>query len=349
MSRRVTIKDVAAQARVSYQTVSKVLNHQVKVTRETEERIREAVRITGYRPNLAARSLRSKRTHLIGFSWAPAPLEQGNPIIDQFLRSMVQAGQKAGYHILTFPYQPGEKWIDAYRDLIDTNLVDGFILSNVEYDDPRVKFLKDRDFPFVAFGRSNPDWIFPYVDVDGAAGMASVVDHLVQRGHSRIAALAWAEDSRVGNNRMDGFRAALTSMGIQVPPGWILRGEGVYRFGREAAGRLISLPQGSRPTAIVAFNDFMAIGAMHAAQARGLQVGKHIAVTGFDDTPAAKYTTPSLTSVSQPIWEIGRQVIDMLVGFLDGREGLEKNILLEPRLVVRDSTGQDTDAVGKDG
>ena len=150
MSRQVTIKDVAAYARVSYQTVSKVLNHQARVTKETEDRIWEAVRATGYRPNLIARSLRSRNSQLIGYSWAPAPPQQGNPILDQFLQGMVHASEDAGYHVLTFPHRPGKQWVEGYQELIDTNRVDGFVLSSVEYDDPRIKLLQERNFPFVA-------------------------------------------------------------------------------------------------------------------------------------------------------------------------------------------------------
>ena len=337
-----TIKDVAAKAGVSYQTVSKVLNNQAKVSKETEERIWEAVRAIGYRPNLIARSLRSRRSHMIGYSWAPAPKEQGNTILDQFLQGMVLAGENSGYHVLTFPHRQGEKWIEEYRELIDTNRVDGFVLSSVEYNDPRIELLQDRSFPFVAFGRSNPDWDIPYVDVDGAAGMRMVVEHLLARGHRKIAALAWSEDSRVGNNRMEGFLAAQHGAGIQPVPEFIQRGEGVYQFGLEATKRLLDLPEEKRPTAIVAFNDFMAIGGMHAARARGLQVGRDIAITGFDDTPIVQYLTPALTSVRQPIWEIGQQVIAMLFSMLDKQDIQKKHVLLKPRLIVRDSSGPES-------
>lgn len=338
MSRRVTIKDVAAHAKVSYQTVSKVLNKQAQVSKDTEERIWEAVRVLGYRPNVIARSLRSQRSRMIGYSWAPSPNDQGNSILDQFLQSMVQAGDAAGYQVLAFPHRPEGKWIDAYRELIDTNRVDGFVLTSVEYDDPRIQLLQELDFPFVAFGRSNPSWDIPFVDVDGADGLRQVVKHLLSSGYRRIAALAWPQDSRVGNNRMEGFLGALQKAGVDLPDEWLLRGEGVYQFGLEATARLLSRAWNPLPDAIVAFNDFMAIGAMHAIQARGMQVGKDIAVSGFDDVPLVQYLTPSLTSVRQPIWEVGQQVMRILLDLLAGKKDSHKNILLKPRLIVRDSS-----------
>ncbi len=338
MSRQATIKDVAARAGVSYQTVSKVLNHKIRVSRATEERIREAARAVGYRPNLVARSLRSRRSYMIGYSWAPSLPEQGNPILDLLLQGMVSASKQAGYHVLPFQHRPGDRWIEAYQEMIDANRVDGFVLSGVEYDDPRIQMLQGSGFPFVAFGRSNPHWDFPFVDVDGAVGMTRVVEHLVAQGHRKLAALAWSEKSRVGNNRMEGFLRGMALAGIDLHPEWIQRGEGVVQFGRQAAARLLDLPVNIRPSALVAFNDFMAAGAMQSAQARGLQVGTDLAITGFDDTSIAPYLTPALTSVRQPLREIGQRVIAMLVAILEQGETQEAHVLLQPELVVRQSS-----------
>lgn len=336
---RITLKQVASEAGVSYQTVSKVLNRQGSVSKETEERIWQAVRSLGYRPNLIARSLRSQRSGMIGYSWEPASPDQANAILDRFLQSMTEAAEGMGYHLLAFPYRPGNAWVESYRELVDTNRVDGFVLSSVEYNDPRILFLQERSFPFVAFGRSNPEWEFPYVDVNGEMGMRMVVDHLVERGHRRIAALAWPEPSRVGSNRLDGFLASLETHHIALQPEWVVRGEGSFTFGREAALRLLDLPPTLRPTAIAAFNDIMAIGAMHAIQERGLQPGRDIAITGFDDSPLIQYLTPGLTSVRQPIWEVGLAVINILSGYLN-QEPVDSYKLLSPELIIRQSSSE---------
>ncbi len=340
MARQITLKEVAARAGVSYQTVSKVLNKQVQVSKETEARIHAAVQELGYRPNLIARNMRQQRSRLIGYSWQPASPDQGNAILDSFLQSMAQAAEGAGYHVLCFPHHSGSEIIAGYRDLIETNRVDGFVISSVEFDDPRIDFLRRQKFPFVAFGRSNPEWNFPCVDVDGADGMRQVVEHLLSQGHLRIAALAWPEESRVGQNRMSGYLAALEKAGVTPLPEWIRRGQGTLDFGQTAAEELLELPAAQRPTALVAFNDIMAIGAMSAVEARGLQVGVDVAVTGFDDNPMAQYLRPSLTSVRQPVWEIGQQVISLLVGALE--DPLRESIcsLLSPQLIVRQSSGQ---------
>ncbi len=339
MTNRVTLKQVAELAGVSYQTVSKVINGKASVSKETEERIWAAVRQLGYRPHLIARGLRSQRSQLIGYSWPPSPPSQPNPILDQFLQSMFQAAEQEGYHLLTFPHHEGEDQVNAYRELIDTARVDGFIISAVEMDDPRIAFLIERSFPFVAFGRANPDWDFPYVEVDGAAGMRQAVRYLLSLGHRNIFALAWPEQSRVGKDRLRGYLETMQKAGLQPATDWIARGEGAFEFGYAATDRWLRRAPSERPTAIVALNDVMAIGAMQAVRDHGLRVGMDVSVVGFDDYPLVEYLSPALTTVRQPIEEVGRRIVSMLVRILKGDPLEERHVLLEPELVVRASSG----------
>jgi DNA-binding LacI/PurR family transcriptional regulator len=337
MASKATLKQVAARAGVSYQTVSKVLNKQAQVSRETEHRIHEAVRELGYRPNQIARNMRAKRSFMIGYSWAQISPNQVNHILDQFLTSMVREAEAAGYHLLPFPFREGDGLVDAYRELIDTGRVDGFVLSSVNYDDPRITFLLERKFPFVAFGRSNPELDFPYVDVDGFDGFCQVMQYLISRGHQRIAVVAWPENSRVGNERVRGYFECMHAAGLKICSEWIERGEGTFEFGREAASRLLRLPAPDRPTAIVTLNDTQAIGVLHAAREEGLEVGTEIAIIGFDDAPMSKYLFPSLTTVRQPIHEAGRKCVEMLVSLMKGEEPQKRHILLLPELITRAS------------
>ncbi len=338
--RHVTLKQVASSAGVSYQTVSKVLNRQIQVSKETEDRILDAARTLGYRPSFVAQSLRAQRAFTIGYSWPPSPPDQENIVLDQFLQSMFLAAEARGYYLLCFPYHADiNKHLATYNDLIETRRVDGFVLSNIEYDDPRVSLLIERNFPFVAFGRSNSDLIFPWIDLDGGLGIRQSMLHLLEKGHRKIAALAWPLDSRVGNNRMEGYFSALQDAGITPDESWIKRGEGVFDFGYHATMELLDLPQDCRPTALIALNDMMAIGASQAIKDRGLLVGQDIAVTGFDDAPMVQYTFPSLTTLRQPISEIGQRIIAMLMEYINtGAIPQNPNILVAPQLIVRNST-----------
>lgn len=338
MAGRVTIKDVALEAGVSYQTVSKVLNHQAKVKPETERKIYQAIERLGYTPHQAASSLRSHRTRLIGYSGPTWPPNQSNPILDEFLQSMLPAAEKAGYYLLCFPHRAGEHQVDPYRRLVDSNRVDAFVVSGVEYDDPRLRYLLDKDFPFVAFGRSNLDMKFSFVDVDGESGMRQVVEHLLSLGRRRIAALAWPETSRVGKDRMAGYHLALQAAGIEVNNEWVARGEGSQAFGRQTTQGWLALPSERRPDAVAALNDAMAVGAMQAIRDAGLRVGVDLAVTGFDDLPMTQFLSPPLTTVRLPVAEIGRQVIEILVGILEGKITELRHELVEPQLVVRQSS-----------
>ncbi len=340
LKRRVTLKEVASSAGVSYQTVSKVINHKVQVSTITEERIWQSVRDLGYRPNYTARSLRSRLSFTLGYSWPPTPPGSANTILDQFLQSMFTAAEGLGYYLLCFPYHTDPTQLLAtYSELINTGRVDGFILSSVEYDDPQVTFLLEKKFPFVAFGRSNPELVFPWIDVDGAKGIQQVVEHLLVSGHTRIAALAWPEDSRVGNERMAGYFSALEKAGIAPHPGWIKRGQGNFAFGFRATHQLLSVPEEDRPTALITMNDPMAVGALQAARQHGLQIGSQFAIAGFDDSPMVQYLDPPLTSVSQPIWEVGERIIPMLIEYINtGAPPEPISILVSPQLVIRGST-----------
>ena len=337
MASKATLKQVAARAGVSYQTVSKVLNNQAQVSSETEKRIHEAVRDLGYRPNQIARNMRAMRSHMIGYSWAQTYPDQVNHILDQFLTSMVQEAEAAGYHLLPFPFREGEEHIDTYRELIDTGRVDGFVLSSVNYNDSRLSFLLEREFPFVAFGRSNPELDFHYVDVDGLLGVCQAVNHLISRGHRQIAAIGWPGESRVGNERLRGYREAMQAAGLEIDPSWIERGEGTYEFGREAALRLLKLPDPLRPTAMITLNDTQAIGVLRAAREAGLAVGRELAVIGFDDAPMAQYLHPALTTVRQPIQDAGRKCVEILVSLMKGELQDKQHVLLNPILIIRES------------
>lgn len=348
MAKRVTLKQVAARANVSYQTVSKVINGKGDVSSATEERIWHAVHELGYRPHHMARSLRSRRALTIGYSWPPSTPDQPNPILDQFLQSMLLAAEREGYYLLSFPHFFDQyDQIEAYKKLIDSNRVDGFVISAVEYDDRRVAFLIERDIPFVAFGRSNHDWDFPYVDVDGAFGLTIATDHLLEQGHRRIAILAWPEHSRSGDDRLHGYLTALEKAGLESHPSWIARGEGCFEFGFETTMKWLQSPHEQRPTAIVALNDSMAIGAMHAAKELGVRIGPELGIVGFDDTPFICHLTPPLSSLRQPVWEAGQDVIGLLVAILENKHIERRQILLSPELVIRESSLVSPE--GKDG
>lgn len=333
-----TIRDVAREAGVSTATVSYVLNDSRRVAEETRQRVLQAAQRLGYRANIIARNLQASETRLLGYTWRPTPPHQFNPILDQFLNAIAQAAARHQYHILTFPTTSIEEEIAIYRDMVLTGQVDGFVLSNTNLDDPRVRALLEIGFPFVAFGRSNPEWDFPWVDVDGVHGVVLATQHLIERGHRRIGCLAWPEASLTGQYRLEGYLQTIAEAGLAVEPAWILRTENTYEDAYSTARTMLSLPRSQRPSAVIALSDLMAIGAMNAAADLGIEVGRELAVVGFDDAPVARFLRPPLSSLAQPISEVGERLATMLIDLVNGRQPAEPHVLLKPSLVVRASS-----------
>ncbi len=337
-----TIKDVAREAGVSIATVSYVLNNkQAAVSAPTRRHVIEAAERIGYRPNVTARNLRSSQTRLIGYAWYDAPGNEApsgrlNSVLEWFTFYLARAAEQAGYHLLTFTYPIGEPE-PTYHELIRTGRVDAFVLAGTVADDARVQFLIEQGFPFVSFGRSNPEWQFPWVDTDGKEGVQQAVNYLVGLGHRRIAMLGWPEHSLTGNFRLAGYLEALTQAGMPVNPNYIWRGDHTVQAGRDAVEWFCRLPASEQPTAIVAVSDLMAIGLMQEAARRGLDVGRRLSVIGFDDVPMTEFLRPALTTIQQPIPEIGEALISMLETVLNKQEADVANLLIPPRLVIRDS------------
>ena len=334
----ITIRDVAKKAGVSTATVSYVLNNSRQVGDGTRERVLTAARQLGYRPNITARNLQASETRLIGYSWRPTPPDRFNPVLDRFLQAIAEAAAHHDYRILAFPSLDIHEELSAYEEMMLIGQVDGFILTNTNFDDERVLALVKNQFPFVSFGRANEDWDFPWIDVDGAAGTLAAVRHLVSQGHRRIGFLAWPEVSQTGHYRMHGFLTGMQEAGLLVDEAWVQLAGNFHDEAYAATQRLLALPAERRPSAVVASSDLMAMGVINAGWDTGLQVGGDLAVVGFDDAPIACFLRPALTTLAQPIYDIGERLVSMLLDEINGLSHAERQILLAPSLVVRASS-----------
>ncbi len=340
MSTGKTIRDVAREARVSIATVSYVLNNSRHVGPATRERVLEAARRLAYRPNITARNLQASETRLFAYTWQPSSPDHFNPILDSFLQAVVYAAAERGYRFLVFPTATVEDELATYETLMLEGQVDGFVLSNTNLDDARVQGLLAESFPFVAFGRSNPDWDFPCVDVDGTFGVRSAVEHLVERGHRRIGVLGWPDHSLTGRFRLAGYFEGMTAAHLPVADGWVKRTENQYADAYETSAQLLREGRADRVTALIAMSDLMAIAAINAAWDAGLEPGRNFAVVGFDDSPVTRFIRPALSSLRQPISEVGRRLVDLLVALCQGESIAERAVVLKPELIVRASSEQ---------
>lgn len=332
-----TIKDVAKEAGVSIATVSYVLNKKdTFVSKETRRQVLEAIERIGYTPNVTARNLKSSQTRLIGYAWHETPNDQVNPVMDRFNYYLAQAAEAAGYHVLTFTH-PMRQPLPVYDEFIRTQRVDALVVAGTVRADERIRFLIDADFPFVSFGRSNQGWDFPWVDTDGEQGVHTAMEYLIGLGHHKIAMAAWPEESISGSFRVQGYLDALGDVGIPFRPDYLVRGEHSEQAGRAAMAAWCNLPLDEQPTAVVAITDLVAVGVMNEAERRGLVVGRDLSVIGYDNVPMSQYLRPALTTLEQPILEIGRALMETLEHILRQDAPPNTHQLIPPRLVVRDS------------
>lgn len=334
---RATVESVAAHAQVSRQTVSNALNAPERLRPETLERVLSSVRELGYRPSSAARSLRTNSTRVIGARLTPQQSETGG-VLDRFMHALCEAAGGHGYDVLMFTAADDSAEIGCYEELIRRSAVDGFVLTGTHFSDPRADWLLDSDSPFVAFGRP---WGAPrprhcWVDVDGAAGTAAAVAHLAEQGHRRIAFLGWPERSGVGDDRRHGWFDEMRRRRLPVR-GYELHEPDSLDSGARMAERL--LDRAAPPTAFVCVSDAVALGAFRTLEDRRLRPGRDVAVVGFDDSPAAGLVRPGLTSVRQPLEEVARHMVELLLQRLTTPDGRCADRLLLPELVIRGSSG----------
>ncbi len=332
----VTLKDIARETGYSVTTVSRALNDYDDVKPATKQIIRDAAERLGYHPNVIAQHLKRRRTDTLGFIIPTSGHRFSDPFFIEFLTGIGNAASTHGYDLLVSTQAPGPEEIDVYRRFVRGKRVDGLIIVRTRRHDSRITYLLEQRFPFVAFGRTEDDSSFPFVDEDGRAGIAQAAQHLIDLGHRRIAFITADQHLMFAYERLMGYIETLQQNGMAVDESLIVEGDLSQRSGRRAANHLLELPE--PPTAIMATNDLMALGAMAAIQAHGLTVGRDVAVTGFDDIPLAAHSHPPLTTVRQPIYEIGIMACEMLICILRGEPLEHPQAVLQPALIVRESS-----------
>jgi LacI family transcriptional regulator len=330
---RATIRDIADLAGVSIATVSRVLNDRPDVAAGTRETVLQVVREHGFTTNRGARGLSSGRTGMIGLT---LPL-----VNDAYFGPMLSGATEALYEsdlriVLCPTLHEHDREVSLVERLM-RGTTDGAILMLPEESLEELESLQRQGYPFVVVDpREQPPDGIACVAAMHAAGAKQATEHLLSLGHRRIGAIAGAPGWYATEERLHGFRAALAATGILLDPELVVYSDWRIPQGIVAADRLLSLRD--RPTAIFGFNDNVAIGALHAARARGLSVPEDLSVVGFDDTAQTVIVTPNLTSVSQPLAELGRTGVSLLTRLLDGQRVDALRMELSTKLVVREST-----------
>ena len=325
-----TLEEVGALAGVSRATVSRVINGSPKVSPDVRAAVEKAIAALGYTPNLAARSLVTRRTDTIALVVCePEERVFADPFFANVVRGLSSAAADVDKSLVLLLAQDDRERERARRYLRPEH-VDGVVLMSLHGDDPLPRQLAGAGTPTVLVGRPVGRANIPYVDADNRGGARLAVEYLLARGRKRVATIAGPSNMCAGVDRLDGYRDAIGKRAAIVEEGDF--GE---ESGYEAMKRMLS--RRSRPDAVFAGSDLMAVGALRALRDAGLSVPRDVAVVGFDDVPLAAHTQPELTTVRQPLDQMAQAVADLLLRRIAVPSTRIKPVICATELVVRRS------------
>lgn len=328
-----TIKDVAERANVSTATVSYVLNGTGTVTAETRQRVLAAVEALNYKPNHAARSLRT-RSHTLGLVLSQGAAGLSDPALAELVAGLSEAAAARGYYLLlATSAEDSEHELGA--SLARSGRVEGLVLLDLRVDDERAAFLGAAGVPCVGAGAPVEAQPCPSVGFDLARGAADVVRHLLALGHRRIGMIALPSDLADSEPFFQGFTGALEGAGLELDPALVVEAGTGQEDGMAAAQELLARPEA--PTAVVAASDALAFGAMHALRDAGYEVGRQLSLVGCGDLPLAAHVHPPLTTLRAPRRALGAALAHRLIALVERRQPAPEG-LLPLQLIVRRST-----------
>lgn len=335
-AQRPTVKTLAQATGYSIATISKALRDSPVVTAETKERIREAALKAGYQANMRGVSLRAGKTFQAavlmpvsvaeGFEWDGVEYTQ-------ILSGISQALEDSPYSIAVHVIRDADDGRGVAQRIVETGLADGLIFSGIRAEDPRIDFLVEHDFPFVALGRCRKPLTYAHVDVDNEWAAHAATERLIAGGHRRIALIN--PDSRLSYamDRIDGFRRALLQSGLAPCDDLIATGGLSTRFGKESVLRLRTLPD--PPTGFICVNEATTLGVLAGLAELALAAGRDVDVIAYDDINVSAYFAPPLTTFYLPIERLGRKLGEFFLRRIAGEEPAALQELYRPELIVR--------------
>lgn len=332
----VTAQDIAELAKVSKSTVSRVLSGAGvgMISEGTRERVRAATAQLGYSPDPIARALRGKPTHLIGL----IVREIDDPFFARFISIISLQARELGYQLVLGNAHSDPSEALEVTSVFETRHCDGIIiLGDLRGDEAGMARIQEDNQAVVALCAGSVKSSVPTINCDNRLGIRLLMTHLHDLGHRRFAFIdgGWLGDIQ---ERKKAFLQYLPEHDLTLPPSWIQADTNDPSGGARAALRLLEAPE--RPTAIIASDDIMAIGVLKAIFEQGLRVPEDLSVVGFDDIEMARYVSPPLTTVRQPIDEMSRHALDLLFELVQRHTPRLPVIAVPPELVVRGSTGK---------
>lgn len=331
-----TIKQVAHKAGVSTCTVSNVLNNKRRVRADTRARVEQAAAELHYTPSGIARSLKINRTLTLGMVVTTST----NPFYSEVLQAVEQRCYELGYSLIIANTRGNAGRLQAAITTLRSRQVDGIILMCTEVDpavhlDPRAL----DGLPIVVADWAISDMLADVIRENGRLGGYLATRHLLDQGHRHLGMLTGPRGKRTAEDRYQGFLAALQEAGLEVPGhNWTIEGDFELLGGYDAARALLRAQ--TLPTAVVAGNDMMAIGALRAFHEAGLKIPDDMALIGYDNIELSAHLVPALSTIEQPKAQLGSAAVDLLLERIKRPGGACQTVHLEPELVVRESTAR---------
>jgi LacI family transcriptional regulator, repressor for deo operon, udp, cdd, tsx, nupC, and nupG len=327
----VRIVDVAKLANVSTATVSRVLSNSGTVTKETTEKVMEAIEKLNYQPNILARQLRKLETKTI---LVVVP-DITNTFFSKILRGIEEIAAKNGYQVLLGDTGNNLERENEFLNILRQKKADGLILLTARIDQKSIEEIAE-EFPVVLACEYIEGSQIPTVSIDNISSARKATEHLIRSGHKRIGFISGPLNVVLSRDRLKGFNQAIAQHGLTVESFLIQEGDFSYESGFNLMMKFLALDQ--PPTAVFAANDEMAIGAIKAIKSKGLRVPDDISVVGFDDIKFASIVEPALTTIAQPMFDIGMKAMELLLKLIN-KDPLEKNqYILEDKLIIRESS-----------
>ncbi|MFZ4451520.1 LacI family DNA-binding transcriptional regulator [Salibacterium aidingense] len=327
-----TIKDVAKHANVSVATVSRVLSKTGTVSEKNTQNVLEAINALNYKPNALGRYLRTAHTQTI---LVVVP-DITNPFFSNVMKGIQTMANEQGYDVLVMDAEHAHFDSRKCFDMLEQKQVDGLIMLTSRVD-RNVLLDLGKEHAIVLACEYLEGTTLPTVSIDNISAARKMTEYLLGLNYTNIAHITGPMETVLGVDRLRGFKQALQAKSVDVKSSNIQEGDFSIESGYNIMGKLLSLED--RPEAVFAANDEMAMGAVNAAKAYGLNVPGDIAVTGFDDIKMASMFTPQLTTISQPTFEIGRKSMDLLFHLLNKEVLVQSQFVLEDTLVIRESCG----------
>ncbi len=325
-----SLRDLAQSLGLSITTVSRALDGYSDVAEATRERVRAAADLAAYRPNAAARRLRKGTTEVVTLILPTEPGHFNEPFYIELFAPIGQRLALAGYDLTIIAATPGPGEMKTYWRVVQERRADALIVVRTRRNDPRVQYLAEEEFPFVAFGRTECTLPYAYVDGDGETGFRIATERLLALGHRRITHLAAPSAFTFAGQRSRGYQSAMAAAGLAPV---VVEGVATEGGGYHAAATALAV----RPTALLCATDRMAVGAQRAAREMKLVVPRDLSIVGHDNLPAGAFTDPPLSTMELPIAETGTRIAEMVLKRLGGTDPRDLSYVRAIEMIDRHS------------